>query len=116
MNSELPSTPTIFVVTCMQLRNDPEEPWVVYIKSRRAWGWHPSLARATQAVMFNEMDIYESGSYNGVVIEEIPCGTLEIPIAEHWFAVDYDPARENPYDVIPVAKPTGLQHVVGFAW
>ena len=127
-----PGTPTIFVLTCLFIQKatfieegglpDPPPPTPrVEIKRTRTWGWYPTLARATQAAMNNETDMFEMGYYNAVVVEEFPCGTMEMAIAEHWFEVGYtraEPESYNPagYDVVPIAKPPGLEHLVGFAW
>lgn len=123
-----PGTPTIFVLTCLFIQKatfieegglpDPPPPTPrVEIKRTRTWGWYPTLARATQAAMNNETDMFEMGYYNAVVVEEFPCGTMEMAIAEHWFEVDMCfPNHENPYEVTPIPKPPGLDHFVGFAW
>lgn len=116
-----PGTPTIFVLTCLFLGKEGGDPTKVVYERTRTWGWYPTLARATQAAMNNETDMFEMGYYNAVVVEEFPCGTMEMAIAEHWFEVTYYPAEPetyNPagYDVIPIAKPPALERTVGFAW
>lgn len=127
-----PGTPTIFVLTCLFIQKAtfieegglPDPPPAtprVEIKRTRTWGWYTKLDRAIQAAKDNETDMFEMGYYNAVVIEEYPCGTMELPVAEHWFEVTYYPAEPetyNPagYDVIPIAKPPALERTVGFAW
>ena len=122
-----PGTPTIFVLTCLYiakatpteeggLPDSPPATPQVEIKRSRTWGWYPNLERATKAAMDNETDMYEMGYYNAVVVEEFPCGTLAMAIAEHWFEVDYDRESDDPYTVTPIAKPPGLKQYMGFAW
>lgn len=116
-----PGTPTIFVLTCLFLGKEGGDPTKVVYERARTWGWYTKLDRAIQAAKDNETDMFEMGYYNAVVVEEFPCGTMEMAIAEHWFEVTYYPAEPetyNPagYDVIPIAKPPALERTVGFAW
>lgn len=115
--SPAPVQATIFVLTCLFIGKDRGTmPPTPKVDRTRTWGWYPSFDLATQAAMDNDGDMYEMGYYNAVVIEEYPCGTMELPVAEHWFMVDYDPSREYPYDVAPIAKRPALESIVSFAW
>ncbi len=103
--------PLIYLVTVLNI----EEGRVLH---DRTWGWHPTLEEAVECIKKNDGDIYENGSYNYALVEEMPAGSLAICEQEHWFKVI--PYREpgahsvKSYQVEFCEKPEGFKGVVNF--
>lgn len=79
--------PPIYIVTTLVVREDGSR------KSRRTWGWHPTLADARHAVSTNDADIFEN-DYNYAVIEEARPGSMTLCENRWWFKVIRDAERD----------------------
>lgn len=93
----------IYVVTAIQWDD---------LGSRR-WGWFPEKEQAFAAVERNDGDLYESGHYPFIVVEELVPGIM--PCAFHdkrwWFVWD-DDYQPPGYRITPC--PTKFEGVIGF--
>ena len=103
---------TVFVLTCMWLTPDGLS------QRDRTWGWFQTLEQAEESIFSNDADIYENGSYNAVVVEEMPCGTMSLANAEHWYSVKpktrNDTGCIESYKVEKIDKPEGQRQVCNF--
>lgn len=110
--------PPVYLVTAMVVRDDGSR------KSRRTWGWHPTLADAKYAIHTNDGDIFEN-DYNYAVIEEVRAGSITLSETRWWFRVVRD-AENDPAGVLrgwfevtgaeEIPEPSWASGSINFGW
>lgn len=111
---QAPVPDTIFVLTCLSLQTEFDPLRKLHpVTHQRTWGWFKSLDMAQEAVRTGNL-LYECGSYNAVVIEEVQWGSMAMTVAEHWFQVDDLGGSPRDYAVKPMPKPNALKDIVNF--
>lgn len=86
--------------------------------SEICWGYFSEFDKAKKVVLENSTDIYEFGSYNLAVIEEVGEGVPAMPENEWWFSAK--PIRGvggeiKSYEVTEIQKPKRFEIWRGWA-
>lgn len=101
----------IYLVTTIHIGDPASQHGWLIIEDKRRVGWYPKLEGATEAVKYNDLDIYEMGSYDHCLIEEVVNGLYPTCPKEWWFRWEGD-IESGGYK--PVSKPHGLENTVNF--
>lgn len=84
-----------------------------HVDDGKCCGWYNNFEDAECCVLNNEYDIYDSGTYNMVLIEGVDEGVNINKGIEHWYDVKFDGKK---YLVTPANKPEQLKHINFFSF
>lgn len=107
---------SIFTITAMVNRSSKGP------GDKRTWGWYPTFEEAESHVLKGDDTLLESGTFDLLMIEEVPVGAFTICERQWWYKADYRQWFENGYDnfvgvyeVTPCPVPKWAKGVTNFS-
>ena len=85
-------------------------------KNTRTWGWYPTYAEAERHVQCGDDLLLEGGTFQFLLIEELPEGCPVVASTQWWFRATLDPTAEDCiYHVAPCDPPDWAFRVTNFS-
>lgn len=103
---------SIFTITALT-----DAPWG---SPKRTWGWYPTFKEAEAHVLKGDDCLLESGTYDFLMIEEVPVGAFTLCENRWWYKADCIRWTENghpmfDYKITPVPCPKWAESIANFS-
>jgi hypothetical protein len=87
---------------------------------KRTWGWYPTFEQAEKHVLQGDDTLLESGTFDYLMIEEVPVGAFTICERQWWYKADCHRWEENghptfDYTVIACPCPKWAKNITNFS-